>query len=201
MKTRKILTYGMPVLALAYVAALFLTPLPGWAYITIQRWTGNSTEWWTQFQSGVASAPFPSSAYSNVVTASNRWSNASTGKNFNFINYTGLFGPVRMNINKVSFSAAGLPGDPGTTGVSFLSTGRLASATVYLNSDWSWNTSCTLNQANRQADFLTIVLHEMGHAVALDHDSRFTSAVMWPNYTCKQSLTTDDKNGIGALYP
>lgn len=200
MKTRKLITFGMPVLALAYVAALF-TALPGAAYVTVARWTGNSTEWWTQFQSGVASPPFPASAYNNVVTSSNRWSNASTGKNFNFINYTGLFGPVRMNINRASFSASGWPGNPGRTTLSFLSTGRISFATVYLNSDWSWNTSCTLNQANRQADFLTIVLHEMGHAVSLNHDPNQTAAVMWPNYVCKQTLTADDRNGIGALYP
>jgi hypothetical protein len=199
MRARKILTIGMPILALAYVAAL-LVAVPGAAYITVGRWTSNFVDWRTQFQNGVASPPFPASAYSLVVTATNRWSNASTGKNFNFINYTGISGPVLMNINRTSFSAAGWAGDPGVTQVTF-SGANLGSATVNLNSDWTWNTTCGFNQASKQADFLTVALHETGHAVSLNHDSRFTSAVMWPNYTCKQSLTTDDLNGIAALYP
>jgi len=173
---------------------------PGSAFITVGRWTTNSTEWWTQFQNGVARPPFPASAYSLVVTSSNRWSNAATGKKFSFINYTGLFGPVRMNINRTSFSAAGWPGDPGVTQVSF-SGGKVSFATVNLNSDWTWNTACTLSQALRKADFLTVTLHEMGHAVSLNHDPAFPNAVMWPNYTCKQNLTADDLNGIQALYP
>jgi hypothetical protein len=200
MKTLKITTIGMPVLALAYVAVL-LSPLPGEAFVTIQRWTGNSTEWLTQFQNGVAVAPFPASAYANVVSASNKWSNPSTGKNFNFINFTGMVGPVRMNINRRSFSAAGFPADPGVTQLTFLASGRLASAVVNFNSDWAWNTSCTLDPANKKADFLTIALHELGHAVALNHDPNQTTAVMWPNWVCKQNLLNDDKNGIAALYP
>ena len=41
----------------------------------------------------------------------------------------------------------------------------------------------------------------MGHAVSLNQDPAFTTALMWPNYVCKQNLTADDRNGIGALYP
>jgi hypothetical protein len=199
MRVPQRLIYFLPIAAVFYVAILLCWVTPAKAYITIARWNGNSTEWWTDFQSGVASAPFPSTTYSLINTASSRWSNPSTGKNFSIINYTGLFGPVRMYVHKTSFSNSGWPGDPGVNYIT-LTSGRVTYSALHLNSDWTWNTSCTLSKVDRKADVLTIALHEMGHTVSLNHDSAVTSAVMWPNYTCKQTLTTDDKNGIGALY-
>jgi hypothetical protein len=202
MSRRKTVVYGMPLLAVAYVVALLGFAQPGSGFITIARWIGNSTEW----QSGVGNAaPFPANTLANIQTSGARWSSASTGKNFSFIDYTCCAGPVRTWIDKRSFAAQGWPGDPGVTQVftftSGMYAGRIQFTNVYLNSDWSWNTTCTLNQGARQADLLTVILHEMGHAVSLNHDPAFTTAVMWPNYVCKQNLTADDRNGIGALYP
>ncbi|HEX4966755.1 MAG TPA: matrixin family metalloprotease [Thermoanaerobaculia bacterium] len=205
MSRRKALIYGMPLLAIAYVVALLGLAQPGGAFITIARWIGNSSEWASGFTAGVASPPFPATTLANVQTAGARWSNPSTGKNFTFFDYTNLAGPTRIWVDKRSFAAQGWPGDPGITFITRFTTGanagRLQFANVYLNSDWTWNTTCTLNQAGKQADVLTIILHEMGHAVSLDHDPAFPNAVMWPNYVCKQNLTADDKNGIAALYP
>ncbi len=202
MSRRKIAVYGMPLLAVAYVVALLGFAQPGSGFITIARWITNSTEW----ASGVGNAaPFPANTLANIQTAGARWSNPSTGKNFTFFDYTNIVGPVRTWIDKRSFAAQGWPGDPGVTQVftftSGMYTGRIQFANVYLNSDWTWNTTCTLNQGARQADLLTVILHEMGHAVSLNHDPAFPNAVMWPNYVCKQNLTADDRNGIGALYP
>lgn len=72
---------------------------------------------------------------------------------------------------------------------------------TYLNAYYTWNTSGTMDKANKKTDVKTVAMHEFGHWLVLDHDSRYTSAVMWPNWTKKWSLTTDDINGIKAIYP
>lgn len=203
MSRRKAFVYGMPLLAVAYVAGLLAFARPGSGFIVIARWITNSTEWASSF--GAPPAPFPANSLATIQTAGARWSNPVTGKNFNFIDFTNIVGPVRTWIDRRSFAAQGWPGDPGVTLITrFVGgahNGKLQFANIYLNSDWAWNTNCVLNQAAKQADLLTIILHEMGHAVSLNHDQAFQNAVMWPNYVCKQNLTADDRNGIGALYP
>jgi predicted Zn-dependent protease len=49
-------------------------------------------------------------------------------------------------------------------------------------------------------DLQTVALHELGHALGLSH-STTNGAVMWPSYGGqRRSLTTDDINGIQAIY-
>lgn len=196
----RISVWLLPIVAVVYVMTLAFAVLPAKAYILGPRWTANGVAWRTSFQNGVATGPFPSSTYGNVVSAASKWSFSSTGKNFSFQNYNGVIGPVSMNVGNASFSALGWQNIPGNSVVNKdVNTGRLVSATNYLNSDWSWNTSCTFG--TNQADVLTVILHEEGHSLDLQHDSSHPEAVMWPNSTCKHFLTTDDLNGIGALYP
>jgi hypothetical protein len=167
-----------------------------YAYLTYARWSGNSVEW----RNYISGSPFPSNATALVASAANKWSASSTGKNFTFINYTNTPGPVRVSINSRDFASYGWPTTkPGHTRT-LISNFRLSSGAVYLNSSWTWNTSCTLDEANKIADFRVIVLHELGHTVSLKHDSSHKGSVMWPNYTCKLQLRTDDKDGIGSLY-
>lgn len=45
-----------------------------------------------------------------------------------------------------------------------------------------------------------VVGHELGHTLSLDH-SENRDALMWREYTGKQGLTQDDRNGISELYP
>lgn len=195
---KRILIPLLPLLSICFVAVLALTTRSADAYITLQRWTGTSTEYITDNSVGLA--PFPSTSKTLVNTAAARWSQPSTGIPFTIVNFNGQVGPTRMRVSTASFASLGFPNVPGANTVTLLSTGKLASSLLRLNTAWSWNTSCTLSDSLKKADVLTIVLHEMGHSVRLDHDGSHTEAVMWPNFVCKQTLKTDDKNGIDALY-
>jgi hypothetical protein len=190
----------LPLLSALFAFGLLATTTsPAYAYVTNARWNGNSSE----FRNYISGSPFPSTATTLVASAAAKWSQPSTGKKFTLNNYQNISGPVRVSTNSANFPANGWPDSwPGVTSISYLSNGYLSSATIYLNNSWTWNTSCTLNQSQKKADFRYIVLHELGHTVSLNHDPNHTEAVMWPVYTsCKLSLTADDKNGIGALYP
>jgi hypothetical protein len=196
--TRRI--YFFIVAAALIFVVLHSRAQPAKAYITVSRWTTDGTEWRSSFNSGVASPPFPSNTYSQIVTAGDRWSEPATGRNYMFANYTNIVGPTRVYVDKASFSVRGFPSYPGITMVGY-SNGHLDYGTIYLNSDWSWNTSCILSQSQHQVDVLTVVLHEMGHVVSLNHDANHPEAVMWPDYACKQHLSADELDGIGAMYP
>lgn len=185
-----------PIIATLVIMGLLAWTTPAQAYITVARWQTSSSEW----RNSVSGAPFPSNTTSLIDSAAQKWSKPATGKNFSLVNYQNISGPTRITVSSANFAANGWPDDPGVTRVSF-SGAYVAAAPLYVNNTWSWNTSCSLNQAQKQADFRVVVLHELGHTVVLNHDANQKSAVMWPDYTCKLNLTQDDKNGIGALYP
>jgi matrixin len=104
-----------------------------------------------------------------------------------------------MRYSSANFASLGLPDLPGANALTF-SGSNLSGSLLRLNTTWIWNTSCTMDQAAKKVDTLTILLHESGHSVRLLHDSSHPEAVMWSDGTCKQTLRTDDKNGINALY-
>ena len=65
---------------------------------------------------------------------------------------------------------------------------------IDFNSAKTWNNGTTY-------DLETVALHEIGHALGLDHSTVNSSAVMWASYTgVKQTLSADDIAGIQALY-
>lgn len=188
---------ALPLLSILFaIGLLTATTTPAYAYIKYGRWSGNSSE----FRSYISGAPFPSSSTTLVANAAAKWSQAATGKKFTLNNFQNVSGPVRVSINSANFPANGWPVWPALT-VRSSSNGYLTSTAVYMNNTWSWNTSCTLNESTKTVDFRVIITHELGHTVALDHDSNHKESIMWVDYTCKLNLTTDDKNGIGALYP
>jgi hypothetical protein len=103
----------------------------------------------------------------------------------------------------ISFRAYGLSDIPGYTPPHTTGSGTMDSSTMYLNSDWAWNTNGTMSQSGRNVDVWTIVMHEMGHIVALTHPSLChtpttteTNSVMQPVFVQKHALNSDDIAGL-----
>jgi hypothetical protein len=79
------------------------------------------------------------------------------------------------------------------------------SASVYLNSTWTWGTS--FDQTNKKAVARTVLTHEFGHAYGLDHPAKggpMTAAeiasVMNATNSVKNTPNSDDIAGIAAMY-
>ena len=68
---------------------------------------------------------------------------------------------------------------------------------MQIDPDWSWTIGSTPS-----TDLQSVVLHEFGHALGLDHSSD-TNAVMFASYkggTLKRTPNADDRGGIVSLY-
>lgn len=198
--TRPTAIVTLPVIALVYVILLAWFTGSASAYVTGGNWGKATATYKVYFPENRTSGPFPSSTYDHAVGAANKWSKGSTGRNFTLLNYTYHTGPAEISISGTSFSAKGWAYAPGATLTYKASSGLISAGQLYLNSDWQWNTNCQLAY-NGVADTRVILLHEVGHLLRLDHDQWHEEAVMWPDYRCKLTLTTDDLNGVRELYP
>ena len=119
-------------------------------------------------------------------------------KNYSFV------GPVMASVRKQSTAPPGFGGAPAVTDLTY-SGSTITAGSIFLNSAFTWNTSGTMNQANRQADVRTIMVHELGHEVYLNHPSSCGSmttdevnAAMNPNWVKKWYTNPDDKAGAAA---
>ncbi len=100
------------------------------------------------------------------------------------------------------------PAEPGldltTAAVTTLSfnfrTGKIYDVDVELNSS---NMNFTLSEENVEIDLLSIVTHEVGHFLGIDHSSNTTATMISyyePGSTKKRSLDKDDQEAICATY-
>lgn len=90
----------------------------------------------------------------------------------------------------------GVPTSEGTLAYAMLPppfNGGTAAGDVVFGTTQAWNINSTY-------DIQTVAIHEIGHALGLDH-STITSAVMYSGYNgVKQYLTSDDVSGIRSIY-
>ena len=72
-------------------------------------------------------------------------------------------------------------------------------ADMGINTGYAWNLGC--QELSTSYDLQTVILHENGHVVGLDHSSD-TNAIMYPSYQqANCTLGQDDINGIRSIYP
>ena len=97
------------------------------------------------------------------------------------------FGDIRI---------VGIPLVSGTLGITFLpppSNGGTLAGDIFINTTEPW-------QVGGNYDIETVALHEIGHALGMDHSS-LMNAVMYAYYNgVKGSLTPDDSAGIQSIY-
>ncbi len=87
-----------------------------------------------------------------------------------------------------------------TTGTYFTSNNEIFDADMELNNNLSWST----NLAANTYDVESVVLHEAGHFLGLDHTGNVGSAVMYPTVqpaTAKRTLTSTDQTDVCTVYP
>ncbi|MDQ1711005.1 MAG: hypothetical protein QOE45_455 [Frankiaceae bacterium] len=189
-------------LLVATPVAVVMTAQPASAYC----WLGD--KWSTASPHEVWADTTIPGTWSPIVSASvTAWNNATGSWNASYIP-PGNFGPPYRGgwVARIDFSNAGYADVPASTLSNW--TSNMTWADTYLNTDWSWNTSGTMNQAGKNVDVRTIVIHELGHWLSLDHPNQCGSmttneinAVMNPNWTNKPNLNADDNAGSSAVYP
>lgn len=77
----------------------------------------------------------------------------------------------------------------------------IAKAPVVINTKYSWDTSSNSCATNKY-HLRSVLRHEFGHVLGLDHQSSISSACMYPTIGqgVIRSLTSDDINGAKSIY-
>jgi hypothetical protein len=87
-----------------------------------------------------------------------------------------------------------------TTTLYYPNTGEIIDADMELNDNVTWANTGSANSY----DYESVVLHEAGHFLGLDHTNNVSAAVMYPtvaNGQIKRSLYTTDVNDVCGVYP
>lgn len=112
------------------------------------------------------------------------------------------YGPYQATVGLANLDVLGIP-YPGATWT-YTAPGdiyNINGAQSLLNSTWTWNTTGYFNVSMKSADVLTVILHEMGHWMFLNHPcATQPGAVMCSQPVAKWNLTNDDIQGMQALY-
>jgi hypothetical protein len=131
-----------------------------------------------------------------VVSAANTWNDAGARFQFVFAEPLCNSNPRRDGVNQIGW----IPADiyPAATYVWKSGTTILESDTT-INDQYKW--SVATPTPFDSVDIQTVVLHELGHALGLDHSSPPAVTQPYVDYgEQRRVLTQDDKDGIIAIY-
>jgi hypothetical protein len=171
------------------------TPASGFCAQPDWEWSGNIT---------VGGSPRLQGQWGPALgNAADRWDNiASTGNwrlTWNGVNNSGL---VQIFLWQ---DPPGIGGNPAVTRVErnySSDPGRISDGDIYMDSDWNWNTNGNMNQANMVVDVGTVITHEIGHNVYLNHPGQCggmsqaeQNSAMNPQYQQKWYINDDDRAG------
>lgn len=90
----------------------------------------------------------------------------------------------------------------GITFTMFFTNGQLDEADMAMNNNVQWSDQCA--NAFNSFDYESVILHEAGHFLGLDHNQANSIAVMFPsvaNGTCKRALQSTDISDVCTVYP
>lgn len=191
----------LAVVTLGASTVLVAVAPPSLAYCrtNIVHATRGSTVWHT--------TTVPSSWGGAIQASVNSW-NGKANWTFRYVPY-GQYGPYYGAVYRASFRSKGFSDVPGYTPYTLRSgsSTQAVDHALWLNSDFKWNLSGTMSQANRQVDVRTITTHELGHFFVLTHPNLCgamttaeTNAVMTPNWRTKWTPNSDDIAGLKAMH-
>ncbi|MCC7089718.1 MAG: matrixin family metalloprotease [Dehalococcoidia bacterium] len=170
--------------------------LCGWvgqSWVCGARWNSHSASWhdntgWT------------GSKQTAVSSAGAKWN--AVPDTFSLTYDSSPYGPYQATVGLANLDVLGIP-YPGATWT-YTAPGdiyNINGAQSLLNSTWTWNTTGYFNVSTKSADVLTVILHEMGHWMFLNHPcATQPGAVMCSQPVAKWNLTNDDIQGMQALY-
>jgi len=139
-----------------------------------------------------------------IQKAAATWSNAGAKFTFTYGGATTSYNDVAIDgINGIRWSSTYFSGESSTLAEATRwydpDTGNILECDVVFNDNKNWSTTATTPSG--YFDVETVMLHEFGHYLSLGHSS--APAVMQPTVpiaTPRRTLSTDDINGIIAIY-